>query len=499
MTNRHDLGGARDEVDACPPSPSAGHSVPLVVDLDGTLVGTDTLHEAALRLLRDRPQKVFGIPGLLARGKAVLKARLAQDTTFHPEALPYQRDFLDWLGEQRAQGRILVLCTAADRVVAEAIANHLGLFDEVMASDGTTNLAGENKALALENRFGSNAFDYAGNSRTDLPVWKRARRAIVVNGSSRLVDKAAILCPVERVFSSERPGVTGWRHVLRLHQWFKNILLFVPLLAAHRLTEIDTWLSMGLAFFSFSVCASAVYVTNDLSDLDSDRLHPRKKFRPFASGLVPVWIGVVLAPILLMVGFSLGAVVGGTFLPWLAAYFILTCAYTLGLKRIVLVDCLTLAILYTLRIISGAAAADMSLSFWLLAFSVFLFLSLSFVKRYAELEVKGRNGEEKLHGRGYYTSDASLIQTLGIAAGYASILVLALYLNSTAVARLYATPEIVWGCVPTLAFWISWVWLKAHRGEMHDDPLVFALKDKASLVSGVVFTAIIILGGISWS
>jgi 4-hydroxybenzoate polyprenyltransferase len=190
--------------------------------------------------------------------------------------------------------------------------------------------------------------------------------------------------------------------------------------------------------------------------------------------------------------------VGGTFLPWLIFYFVLTCAYSWGLKRLVLVDCLTLAMLYTLRIVAGAAAANMSLSFWLLAFSVFLFLSLAFVKRYAELQVQVLHKKHKVHGRGYYTADAPLIQILGITSGYAAVLVLALYLNSDAVVKLYRTPECVWGTVPVMLFWVSWMWLQAHRGEMHDDPLVYAIKDKASLLAGVVFAVVLVIGAVGW-
>lgn len=471
---------------------------PLVVDLDGTLIRTDMLHESALRALRDNPFDTLRIPYWLSQGKAALKRHLADRTDFDPTSLPYNHELLDWLKQQQAQGRKLILCTASDRSIAIAISEHIGVFDEVMASDGTTNLAGKHKAEALEQRFGHAGFDYAGNSRADLAVWQRARRAVVVNASADLAMQAGAHCEVERVFSSPTVGFTAWRRVLRVHQWMKNLLLFVPLFAAHQITNPDTWLVLILAFFSFSLCASSVYIVNDLLDLESDRAHPRKCKRPFASGLVPVWMGVILAPILLLASLAMGWHVGGSFLPWLVFYFVLTCAYSWGLKRLVLVDCLTLAMLYTLRIVAGAAAASMALSFWLLAFSVFLFLSLAFVKRYAELEVQLLNGKQKTHGRGYYTSDASLVQMLGITSGYAAVLVLALYLNSDAVVQLYRTPEFVWGTVPVMLFWISWMWMKAHRGEMHDDPLVFAVKDKASLLAGVAFAVVLTIGTVGW-
>jgi 4-hydroxybenzoate polyprenyltransferase/phosphoserine phosphatase len=471
---------------------------PLVVDLDGTLIHTDMLHESALKVLRDSPWDILSIPFWLLKGKAVLKQQLAHRTDIDPKCLPYNNELLAWLKQQKAEGRKLILCTATDKTIAVAIAQHLEIFDEVMASDGSTNLAGKHKAEALEQRFGRAGFDYAGNSSADLLVWQCARRAIVVNASADIVKQARSLCEVEQVFPAKVLGFADFRRVLRVHQWLKNLLLFVPIFAAHQLTNAGTWTSLILAFFSFSLCASSVYIANDLLDLESDRLHPRKRNRPFASGQVSAFLGVLIAPVLLVASLGLGSYVGGSFLPWLVTYFVLTCAYSWGLKRLMLVDCLTLAILYTLRIVAGAAAINNILSFWLLAFSVFLFLSLAFVKRYAELEVQIHSGNEKVHGRGYYTSDASLIQTLGITAGYASVLVLALYLNSDAVVKLYQTPKIVWGAVPVMLFWISWMWMQAHRGKMHDDPLIFAVKDKASLLAGFAFVVVLGVGTVGW-
>jgi 4-hydroxybenzoate polyprenyltransferase len=458
------------------------------------------LHESALLMLRDQPMNVLRLPGWLMKGKATLKREIADRTDFNPASLPYNRDLLAWLEQERTNGRRLILCTASDQSIASAIAQHLGVFDEVMASNGTLNLAGANKAAALEGRFGEGGFDYVGNSDADLAVWARARCAIVVNASQRLLSKAKECCEVARVFPKADLTLRALAKVLRVHQWMKNLLLFIPLIAGHRFGSIGPWLGLLLAFVSFSLCASTVYIANDLLDLESDRLHPRKRARPFASGLVPAWVGVVLAPVLLTVSLLLGAYVGGHFLPWLLFYFAVTCAYSWTLKRLILIDCLTLAMLYTLRIVAGAAAADISLSFWLLAFSVFLFLSLAFVKRYAELQVQILAGKNKAHGRGYLTSDAPLVQMLGIAAGYAAVVVLSLYLNSDAVLMLYRAPEIVWGAVPVILFWVSWIWMQAHRGKMHDDPLVFAVKDRASLVAGTGFAAVLAAGaiGLPW-
>ena len=471
---------------------------PLIVDLDGTLIRTDMLHESALRALRDQPLAIFMIPYWLWLGKAVLKRNLTQLTDFDPSSLPYHQELLIWLKQQQTQGRQLILCTATDQVIALAISEHLGIFEAVMASDGLKNLAGKHKAEALEQRYGIAGFDYAGNSRTDIPVWQCARQAIVVNASDKVTKQAQEACVVEQVFPAPSVGLSTWRKVLRVHQWLKNALLFVPLLAAHQLSNTEDWLALTLAFFSFSLCASSVYIVNDLLDLESDRQHPRKRNRPFAAGLVPVSVGVALAPLLLLASFALALQVGGHFLPWLLFYFLLTCAYSWGLKRLMLIDCLTLAMLYTLRIVAGAAAISMSLSFWLLAFSVFLFLSLAFVKRYAELEVQLLSGKKMTHGRGYFTLDAPLLQTMGMTSGYSAILVLAFYLNSDVVTKLYKIPELIWAAVPIMLFWISWMWMKAHRGEMNDDPLVFAVKDKASLLAGLAFAVVLALGTVGW-
>lgn len=471
---------------------------PLCVDLDGTLIHSDMLHESSLRLLGESPLSVLKIPFWLVSGKAALKRQLTNRLTIDPAALPYNEELIAWLRLQRAGGRRLVLCTASDQGVAAAIAGHLDLFDDVLASDGVINLAGRNKAEALVARYGEKGFDYAGNSVADLPVWEHARRAIVVNSSVALQQEAEACAEVEQVFELPAKGGGVWRRALRMHQWLKNLLLFVPLFAAHKVGEFNMWLTLGLAFAAFCLCASSVYIANDLLDLESDRKHPRKCKRPFAAGVLPVWQGVLVAPILLIASLGMAYFVGGAFLPWLVGYFLLTCLYSFKLKQVVLVDCLTLAVLYTLRIVAGAAAVQMTLSFWLLAFSGFLFMSLAFVKRFAELQVQLLYGKHKAVGRGYFTDDAPIVQMLGIVAGYVAVLVLALYLNSADVLRLYLVPEWIWGCVPVMLFWVSWVWLQAHRGQMHDDPMVFAVKDKASLIAGMAFALFIALGTVGW-
>lgn len=477
----------------------AQNSKPLVVDLDGTLIYSDMLHESAIRVLRDKPLKLLWIPALLLKGKARLKAYLAEQAIFDPSTLPYNQDLILWLKSQKEAGRKIILCTASHQSIANPIAEHLGIFDQVIATDGALNIAGQNKADTLVSQFGEGGFDYAGNSSADIAVWEKSAQGIIVNASQNTINSAQRVCSIAYNFPKKNDGVKSILKMLRVHQWLKNILLFTPLLAAHQFNNWPGWASLCLAFIAFSLCASSVYIANDLLDLESDRKHSRKSRRPFASGAIPIWVGVILSPALLIIGLIVANGVNPSFMGWLTTYFVITCAYSWGLKRLVLIDCITLAILYTLRIVAGASAIQNNLSFWLLAFSIFLFLSLAFVKRYAELDSQEnsftRHGEanNKIHGRGYYASDASIIQALGIASGYAAVIVFALYLNSDAVIKLYPSPEFVWGEVPILLFWISWVWIKTHRGDMHDDPLIFAIKDKVSQLTGLAFAAVLLL------
>ena len=433
---------------------------------------------------------------LLTKGKASLKKFIASKVDFDASTLPYNKDFVTWLGKQHALGRRLVLCTATDESIALKIASHLSFFDEVVASNGVVNLEGRYKAAALIEKYGEGRFDYAGNSKSDLQVWKHARFAVVVNGSPSLIEGARDVTEVEEIFQGYNSKISTWSKALRIHQWLKNVLLFAPMLAAHQLSDGSSWISLIWGFFAFSLCASAVYIANDLMDLESDRRHPRKCNRPFACGKLPIYKGVIAVPTLFVISCGIGAYVGITFLSWLLVYFLLTCIYSIKLKQLALIDCMALAILYTFRILAGAAAVDIPMSFWLLAFSVFLFLSLAFIKRFSELQVHILQGNIKVHGRGYFTDDAPLIKIFGIASGFLSVLILALYLNSPEVQLLYSQPEWIWGNVPVMLFWVSYLWLRAHRDEMHDDPLIFAVKDKVSLTAGILFAMFILLGSL---
>lgn len=479
--------GAPVPTEIMPPTP-----IPLCVDLDGTLVRTDVLVESVLALVKRNPLYVLMLPAWLARGRAALKAEVARRVELDPAALPYRDDFLAWLRGQRQEGRRLVLATSANARFADAIARHVGLFDSVVASDEHENLSGRRKAARLVQAYGERGFDYCGNEAVDLAVWKHASGAVVVGGE-RLARRAGRVSAVRARFADAAGGLRVVARACRAHQWVKNVLLFVPLLAAHRANDLQAGSRAALGFFAFCLCASSVYLLNDLFDLQADRAHPRKRLRPIASGAMAPLTGLALAPALLFAAGAMALALPGRFEALLASYFLLALWYSLTLKRLVLVDVLTLVGLYTVRIVAGAEAVGVPLSFWLLLFSIFLFLSLAIVKRYAELDGLRGRGELAAAGRGYVVQDLQMLQSFGVASGYLSALVLGLYIDNPEVTMLYRHPRLIWGLCVILLYWVSRVWLTAHRGQMHDDPLVFAVSDRQSLALGVAAAALVLL------
>lgn len=471
------------------------NTVPLCVDLDGSLIASDTLLQSMLGLLRRGWLFILWLPLWLLRGRAAFKARIADHFVPDASLLPYRPDLLSWLEAQRAAGRSLVLCTGANHAVAEAVARHLSMFDAVIASDGTNNLTGSRKLARLVDEYGARGYDYVGNEARDLKVWAQSRRAIVV-GPERLAQQAAELCPVEQRFGDQSRNWAQWLKLwlrgIRLHQWLKNLLIFVPAAAGH-VIDLPHATTLLAAFVAFGLCASATYVINDLLDLEADRAHPRKRLRPFASAELSMQSGIAAAGIGLILAAGIAMLVGPRFALVLGVYLLLTLAYSLGLKQKVLVDVMALAALYTLRIIAGGEAAHIEVSFWLLAFSMFLFLSLALVKRCAELEVMLSVSRVHAAGRGYSVGDLVLLQQLGIASGYAAVLVLALYVNSPASQLLYEHPRRLWLLCPILLYWISRTWFITHRGNMHDDPLLFAIRDRISRVLLATSAVVILL------
>lgn len=466
--------------------------IPLCIDLDGTLLRSDLLIESALRLLSAQPWLAMLYPfWLITGGKARLKREIATRATIDVASLPFDARVVQLVRQAKDEGRRIVLCSAADQRLVDQVAEHLMLFDHAVGSDGLRNLAGRHKASELVTLYGSRGFDYAGNAPIDLEVWREARRGWVISAGETLRNKAARLCEIEHYLPKEGGGLLKWLKAARLHQWLKNLLVFVPLFASHHFHEVGDVLRAVGAFVAFGLCASGVYLLNDLLDLDSDRQHPRKRLRPFAAGDLAVGKGMLAVPLLTTAGLGMAFVVSPALLLVLGGYCLITLAYSVRLKRAAVLDVMILAGLYTIRIAGGAVAIGVALSFWLLAFSVFLFLSLALLKRYTELFLMQADGKTSASGRGYGTNDLPLVQSMGAAAGYASVLVLALYINSPESQEHYAHPQVLWLLCLVVLYWITRAWMIAHRGGMHDDPVVFAIRDRVS--QGLAAASVVIV------
>ncbi|SHF71799.1 4-hydroxybenzoate polyprenyltransferase [Litoreibacter ascidiaceicola] len=460
----------------------------LVVDLDGTLLRSDILFETFWSAIgRSRMNMVRGARALL-HGKAALKRILAEEGPIDVATLPYDAQVVAYVEKWRAEGGKAALVTASDENIAQSIQDHLGVFDEVYGSDGMRNLKGPNKAAFLTEHYSKEGFAYMGDAAADIPVWSKASKAITVNVSAALSrqvnDLGQEVEHLETVPSSIRPYLKA----IRPHQWLKNILVFLPMLTAHQY-DFQTFFYSLLAFIAFSVVASSAYVFNDLLDLAADRAHPRKCERPFASGAIPIAHGTWMGIGLLLTGLIIASLVNGLLLLVLVGYYIITMAYSLDLKRRTIVDICTLAGLYTLRIAAGGAATSLVLSVWLLAFSIFFFLALAAVKRQAELVDSAKRGKLEASGRGYIVDDLPLISQVAISAGYVSVLVMALYVNSPTVIQLYSYPVALWGVCLILLYWITRIVMITHRGHMDDDPVVFAAKDRISQICFLVILA----------
>lgn len=475
----------------------ADQRIPLCVDLDGTLIRTDTLHEALLLLATASPQSLPALPLWLARGKAKLKHLVAERVKVDPNGLPYCEDVLTLIHKAREQRRPVVLVTAAPSKIAAAIAESLNLFDHVLASNEQINLSRHRKADILVTHYGSKGFDYVGNSGDDLPVFEHCRRAYLVSSRPRLRRAALSRNPEMTFVEQPRAGLRAWLKALRVHQWLKNVLIFVPLLASGRFRESHLAFDAAIAFAAFSLFASAVYLINDMVDLQSDRLHATKRRRPFASGALSVAAGLTAVPILVALSIGIALFLPSLFMVSLLAYATITTIYSFVLKRQVIVDVMLLAGLYTMRILAGSAATEIRPSFWLLAFSMFIFLCLAMTKRYSELR-QAIDQDKVIAGRGYIPSDLPVVLALGSASGLVSVLILAFYTQSLIVPELYSAPEWIWLVPPLLLYWVARLWLKAGRGEIDDDPVLFAAKDWQSLTIAALVGVLFILARSGW-
>lgn len=464
---------------------------PLCVDLDGTLVKSDTLLDSFCQLLRRNPLEAWQAPLWLAKGRANLKIEVNRRAPLDASRLPYNASLLTYLHNQRREGRPIYLTTGAEGEIAERVAAHLGIFHGVLASDGVTNLTHSRKLNSLRARFGQ--FDYIGNSRADLPLLSSAHEAMVANPTLglRLALRLQRI-PIARTFTDQRPTFKTLIKAIRIHQWAKNILLLAPLALSHKLAP-GPIAKVIAAFFCFSFMASANYLVNDMLDIESDRLHPAKRMRPFAAGDLFVSSGIALALLLVLASVSLLPLLPHAFAGWLGIYIVATVTYSFYLKRVAVVDVLLLSGLYTLRLLAGGAATGTWISQWLAGFSTFLFLSLATVKRFSELENLRERGSNAMPGRGYNVADLEQIRSFGTASAYAGIVMFMLYIGRPDVTGLYHHATRLWLIVPLLIFWLNRVWLLASRGQMDDDPVVFAMRDGMSLAIGIAVVVIAFL------
>jgi 4-hydroxybenzoate polyprenyltransferase len=463
---------------------------PLIVDLDGTLIKLDTLFQALFILLRHKPVTLFKIPLWLLKGRAHLKEQILSRVELDPATLPYHTGFLNFLKQERADGRRLILATAANRRTANQVAGHLNLFEDILASDEQTNLKGIEKLKAIQK--GHSHFAYAGNSTADFPIWEAADEIILVNPDA--ASRRAYGSRAAQTFEDRPPILKLILKAIRAHQWLKNLLIFAPLVLSHKLGDLQALSQSLLAFLSFSLAASTIYLLNDLFDLAADQHHPRKCQRPFASGNLSISTGIILVPLLAAGSILLAHALPLRFTGLLLIYFLTTTLYSIQLKQLVVVDVLTLAILYTLRILAGGWATGIHVSSWLTDFSIFFFLSLALVKRMAELRELKLAGDNAVAARerGYGIDHLPILLSFGAVSGYISIFVFTRYMHSDKVIELYSRPDALWMLTPLLLYWVTRIWMLAWEGKMKDDPVAFAATDLQTCLLGLLGLAIML-------
>ncbi len=452
--------------------------LPLYVDLDGTLIKSDLTLESLLTLVKRNVLYVLLLPIWLLRGRAFLKHQLSRRVTLSFDSLPFNREFLAFLEGEKRRGRSLTLISASNAALVEQLRASTDLFDAAYGSDEKTNLRGSNKLRRIRELNAGGQFAYAGNSRADLPLWAAASEVISVNCDRSLAR--GVGQGEQRNFDTPvAPLVALWR-AMRPHQWLKNGLLFLPLLLSHQLDRSDlVWHSL-IGFVSFCLCASSVYLLNDLLDLNSDRQHHSKKHRPFASGALDLYYGFVAIPLLLLAAFLIALFLPRPFLLVLIAYWALTCAYSLLLKQLLIVDVLTLAALYTLRVVAGSEAIGVVTTNFLIAFSLALFLSLALVKRVAELSKPSVAGQSNIAGRAYSDSQIVPLTVVGLIAAALAVGVLAFYVTAPDTTGLYSSPMVLWAICPLLLFMLARIWWLTRMGKMDEDPVLFAAGDRLS-------------------
>lgn len=465
--------------------------VPLCVDLDGTLIATDTLWEGLAVLLLKRPYLLFHVILWVLKGKAYLKQQVAERSGCSAQDWPIRQEVVDYIRLEKKKGRMIYLVTGAAQSTAVELSQHLGIFDGVFHSNARQNFTSHRKAEKLCAEFGEAGFDYIGNSSDDVAVFDVARKGIVVapDGAARRWQISNSADEIKVALPSPLTILKS----IRVHQWAKNVLIGVPLVLDQNLFDMQSVIFVIIAFFSFSFFASSVYIVNDLSDLKADRAHAKKRHRPLASGAISIPVAAATWFALVAASIALASLLPIQFMMVLALYAVVTTTYTFVLKRKLLVDVFTLAGLYTIRIIAGAVATYSGFSFWLLAFSIFFFLSLALVKRYVEVSELKPGSETNVAGRGYSRVDASMLVQGGISSAFAATLVLALYINSDAVVAMYSKPWLIWPLVPIILYMQLRIWILAGRGQVHEDPVVFIMRDWRSQLTILAGGALLLI------
>lgn len=461
--------------------------IPLCVDLDYTVLATDILTEQIIRFVQKNPLNILIIFWFLLFGKHHLKKKLNEKVEIAPNELPYRRETLDFLNAEREKGRKLILITASLHQIGEKVNKYLGIFDEVYGTKNNTNLRGKNKAKFLIETFGEKGFDYLGDSRYDIPIWKKANKSYIVSNAPSLIKKVSRFNNFGKIIQVPKITLLSIIKQLRIHQWVKNLLVFLPMVMAHSFNQEKSMLGF-IAFFAFCSISSAVYVLNDIFDLPFDRIHPNKKKRPLACGSITINQAIILFVFMLSLGLLLSSSLSSIFLLIAISYILLNLLYSFYFKSIYILDIFLLTFFYSIRIYAGGIATHIQVSKWLLAFSVFFFLSLASLKRYAEIVNLSDSPSKEQLGRPYTLSNSILTLLIGVVSAFAAVLVFILYINSDVVVMFYQNPKFLWLLAFGLLYWLLFLWDIANKGKMHYDLIIEALTNKVSLgIIGFMF------------
>ncbi len=453
---------------------------PLFVDLDGTYTKTDLLFESFLVAFKQNPLIIFYCFHWLLKGKSYIKHQLSERANLNFELLPLNEELSSFLRAEKAKGRKIYLATASNEKYARKIVEQHPIFDDYISSSETLNLKGKEKLKKIETI--SHKFSYAGNDIVDFEIFAQAEESVLVNPTYKAQRKAQNF-KVDKTFDMHKPNLGVWLKQIRIHQWLKNLLIFVPLIVSGGFVNINDVTTTVCAFFAFSLLASSTYILNDLLDIESDRAHSIKKYRPLAAGTISIKDGVTVGVVLFLTSIIMSFLIGAEFTLVLLAYLALTVLYSFKVKQYVAMDVVTLALLYTIRILAGAAAVGVVASFWLLAFSIFIFLSLALVKRCSEIQSMETDGKERAKGRDYILKDYSILAGFGTSSALMSVLMFCFYINNNALTNQYQQPDILWLIVPAICYWLMRMWIKTNRGEMHHDPIIFTMKDRGSRIT----------------